>query len=98
MYITSKGGLLAFGSTLGQNEGQEDIWIPPSSYQAVFDHLNAVCVSMIPQDECRKLLGHRPFVCPIPTDRPITADWRFYMGVGLGLGLGLGVVLSRARR
>ena len=70
---TSLNDLGVLGAILGQAETPATT--PTGavmSYQAVWDKLNETCAAMIGPEECVKLLGYGPFVCPPPTARKVT--------------------------
>lgn len=61
------------------------------SYQEVFNRLFSTCVGMVGPEECHKLLGYRPFICPTV---PITQTWYFWLGVGVVGGALVGKFLA----
>lgn len=80
------------GAVLAQADETTGAQLPAGSYDEVWNRLMRSCANMIGEDECRHLLGYRPFVCTvIRPARPVTANWWFWAGVG-GLA---GVVIGK---
>lgn len=89
--VTHYNTLGVLGSVLGQEEQLvAEAPIAAASYQEVWDRLNSTCVRMIGADECVKLLGYSPFVCPPPRGRPMTQSALFWLGFGLFGGMVVG--------
>lgn len=75
-------------ATLGGSLGQDAVAVTPqASYQEVWDQLFATCQTWLGEDECRRLMGYTPFVCPVPTQKPMTAHWWFWLGAGALAGV-----------
>lgn len=84
--VTHRNQLGALGSALGQDMvfPREPVRIEPvqpTNYQEVWDRLFATCATWLGEDECHRLLGYQPFLCP-SADRPMTANWWFWLAAG----------------
>ncbi len=83
MVIQGNGALAlrGFRGVLGQDTPPA---IPQAtSYQEAFDASYNTCVDMLGEDECRRLLGYAPFLCPPPAQRPMYAQPLFWLFSGL---------------
>lgn len=60
---------------------------PPGSYAEAWERLQAQCENWLGETECKRLLGYTPFVCPVPSERPLTANWWFWLAFGLTAGI-----------
>lgn len=56
---------------------------PASSYQDAFDAAFNACSEQIGSEECRRLLGFAPYVCPPPAQRPMYTHPLFWLFFGL---------------
>lgn len=56
---------------------------PAASYQEAFDAAFRTCEDMLGSEECRRMLGYIPFVCPPPAQRPVSSNPLFWLGLGL---------------
>lgn len=63
--------------------GQDAPAPTPHSYQEAFDAAYNTCESMLGEEECRRMLGYIPFLCPPPAQRPITSHPFFWLAAGL---------------
>ena len=65
--------------------GQDAPTLPPAaaSYQEAFDAAFRTCEDMLGSEECRRMLGYIPFVCPPPAQRPASSHPLFWLGLGL---------------
>ena len=93
--VTNRNSLALMGSVLGQAT------IEPMSYQAVWDKLMDQCADMIGYEECVKLLGYTPFVCPVVPAAPTIQIGGRDIGSGLlwfALGFAGGMLVSRLLR
>jgi hypothetical protein len=91
--ITNRNALGVMGSVLGQVAPE------PLSYEVVWNRLMDNCSEMIGHNHCVKLLGYRPFVCPVvPTGPTIQIGGRTMTGNPLlwfALGFAGGMLVSR---
>jgi len=62
--------------------GQEPAAQPGASYQQAFDAAFSTCTSMMTEEDCRRLLGYVPFLCPPPTQKPLTSHPLFWLAIG----------------
>jgi len=53
------------------------------SYQEAFDAAFSACADMLGAEECRRMLGYIPFLCPPPAQRPMYAHPFFWLILGL---------------
>lgn len=53
------------------------------SYQEAFDAAHRACESVLGEEECRRMLGYIPFLCPPPAQRPMTSHPLFWLALGL---------------
>ena len=73
--------LAAFNGVLGQVQPE-----PKTSYQEAFDAAFDTCVNLLSEEECRRMLGYIPFVCPPPAQKPLYTHPLFWLGAGLIAG------------
>ncbi len=73
--------LAGFQGVLGQDNAA-----PKASYQEAFDAAFSTCVDLLSEEECRRLMGWTPFVCPPPAQKPIYTHPLFWIGAGLIVG------------
>jgi len=82
MVIQQRGALALSG--LGQAAADVPAPTPPAaSYQEAFDAAFSACEDMLGQDECRRMLGYIPFLCPPPAQRPMSSHPLFWLFMGL---------------
>lgn len=72
---------LALRGALGQDI--PTLPAPAASYQEAFDAAFRTCEDMLGSEECRRMLGYIPFVCPPPAQRPASSHPLFWLGLGL---------------
>ena len=82
--VTRRNQLGTLNAVLGQQDAAQPAGV---TYQQVWDRLFALCSGWLGEDECRRLLGYKPFLCPPTEEKPITANWWFWLGVGGITGL-----------
>lgn len=86
--ITRGNQLTAFGAVLAQAPTLPAEYIEsPTSYAEAWERLFSTCTGWLGETECKRLLGYTPFVCPVPSERPLTANWWFWLGLGAAAGL-----------
>ena len=56
---------------------------PAASYQEAFDAAFNTCAGLLSEEECRRMLGYVPFLCPPPTQRPMYTHPLFWLAAGL---------------
>lgn len=95
--ITNRNSLAVMGTVLGQVTPET-----PLSYEVVWNRLMESCSEMIGYDQCVRLLGYRPFVCPVvPAGPTIQIGGRTMTGNPLfwfALGFAGGMLVSRLLR
>jgi len=52
------------------------------TYQQVFDEAQTLCRARLSEDDCHRLFGYQPFLCP-PKPRSITGEWWLWTGIGI---------------
>ena len=78
----------AFGTVLAQAPTlPAEYTESPTSYAEAWERLFSTCTGWLGETECKRLLGYTPFVCPVPSERPLTANWWFWLGLGAAAGL-----------
>lgn len=80
MFIEQRRALAGFGQ-----DAPAPAPDPPTSrsYQEAFDAANRACEAMLGEEECRRMLGYIPFLCPPPAQRPMTSHPVFWLALGL---------------
>lgn len=63
-----------------------------ASYQQVWDTMFATCNAVLGRDECHRLLGYQPYLCP-PPRQSILSNPLLYIAAGALVGLVVGKVL-----
>lgn len=63
-----------------------------ASYQQVWDMLSATCETVLGPQECRRMLGYQPYLCPPPRNT-ILSNPLLYVAAGALVGLIIGKVL-----
>lgn len=94
--VTGKDTVAVLGSVLGQSPAVPDIAPapdftlyrpPPTSYSEAWERLMSECQRWLGETDCRRLLGYTPFVCPVPSERPLTAQPWFWLALGITAGI-----------
>ena len=62
--------------------GQEPAAQPRASYQQAWDAAFSTCTQLMTEEDCRRLLGYVPFMCPPPTQKPLTSHPLFWLAIG----------------
>jgi len=73
--------LAALKGALGQVEAG-----PRVSYQDAFDAAFSTCADLLSEEECQRLLGYAPFLCPPPAQKPLYTHPLFWLAAGLIAG------------
>jgi len=73
--------LAAFNGVLGQVEAG-----PRVTYQEAFDAAFNTCADLLSQEECQRMLGFVPFLCPPPAQKPLYSHPLFWLAAGLIAG------------
>ena len=60
--------------------------IPAISYQEAWDAAFSACADMIGSEECNRMMGYIPFLCPPAAQRPIYVHPLFWLALGLLAG------------
>lgn len=56
---------------------------PAASYQEAFEAAFSTCAGLLSEEECRRMMGYVPFLCPPPAQRPIYTHPLFWLAAGL---------------
>lgn len=72
---------LSLSGGLGQDTAQPPA--PAGSYQEAFDAAFQTCADLLGEEECRRMLGYIPFLCPPPAQRPMSSHPVFWLFLGL---------------
>lgn len=83
MVISQKHALASSGA-LGRQRPPPTI--PAISYQEAWEAAFSACADMIGSEECNRMMGYIPFVCPPAAQRPIYVHPLFWLSMGLLVG------------
>lgn len=89
MLMSFHSGSMTPLARLNAGIGQADaapIAAPPKSFEEVWQHLYGVCEGIMGEENCRKLLGWRPFVCPPPREQAVREEKWKYLLIGAAAG------------
>jgi len=81
--LISQRPALALSGGLGQDAAPVPVFQPVTTYQEAFDAAFKTCTDMLGHDECRRMLGYIPFLCPPPAQRPMYTHPIFWLFGGL---------------
>lgn len=73
--------LAAFSGVLGQAGAGQKV-----SYQDAFEAAFNTCADLLSEEECHRMMGYIPFLCPPPAQKPIYTHPLFWLGAGLLVG------------
>lgn len=91
--VTGKhSNLAALGAVFGQANQEAKPIQTAASYQEVWDQVWATCEAILGPDDCHRMLGYQPYLCPPPA-QTLWSSPLLYLGAGLVLGLLVGKIL-----
>lgn len=86
-----RNNLAIFSGALGQAEEAAPIQTA-ASYQEVWDTLLATCEAVLGPEDCHRMLGYQPYLCP-PPRQTIFSNPLLYLAAGALVGVVIGRVL-----
>jgi len=87
-----RNSLAVFAGAFGQANQAGEAVQTGASYQQVWDMLRATCETVLGPEECRRMLGYQPYLCPPPRET-IFSNPLLYVAAGALVGLIIGKVL-----
>lgn len=84
--------LALFSGALGQANQEAAPIQTAASYQQVWDTLRATCEAVLGPEDCRRMIGYQPYLCP-PPRQTIFSNPLLYLAAGALVGVVIGKVL-----
>lgn len=75
-------GILAQADQVNIIRSSEPVPYVAASYQEVFDEAQTMCQARLSKDDCYRLFGYQPFLCP-PKPKAITGEWWLWAAIGV---------------